>query len=125
MDASELIGRLALAGVRLQVLGPDRLGAGPSEALTDELRALIRAHKPVLLEALVPVGRGQELRRQLALRKLAAEPEKRRVAIFDPDAEPDAVICTIAIRNAGTCELRIPRASYDPWAVLDALQRTQ
>jgi hypothetical protein len=47
------------------------------------------------------------------------------VAIFDPDADRDFVICTLAIRDVGTCELRIPRDRYDPWAILDAMQRTQ
>lgn len=57
--------------------------------------------------------------------KLAAEPDRQRVAIFDPDADPASVLCTLAIRGVGTCELRIPRAKFDPWAVLETLQRTQ
>lgn len=125
MGASDLLGRLALAGLRLSVVGPDQLGVEPRTALTDELRALIREHKPELLAALQPSARGIELRRQRVLAKLAAEPDKLRVAIFDPDAERDYVICTVAIRNVGTCEMRIPRVAYEPWAILDVLQRTQ
>ncbi len=37
MPASDLIGRLALAGVRLSVIGPGKLAAAPREALTEEL----------------------------------------------------------------------------------------
>ena len=125
MGASDLIGRLALAGVKLTALGPDRLAAEPRDALNDELRQLIRDHKGELLAALAPSERGRELRRQRVLAELAQHPDKQRWAIFDPDADRDVVICTIAIRNVGTCELRIPRDSYDPWAVLDALQHTQ
>ena len=125
MGASDLIGRLALAGVRLSVVGPDKLAAEPREALTEELRTLIREHKPELIEALAPVSHGQELRRQRVLAKLKAEPDKKRVAIFDPDADRDFVLCTVAIRNVGTCELRIPHDKYDQWAILEALQRTQ
>jgi hypothetical protein len=125
MGASDLIGRLALAGVRLSVVGPDKLAAEPREALTEELRTLIWEHKPELIEALAPLSRGQELRRQRVLAKLKAEPDKQRVAIFDPDADRDFVICTLAIRDVGTCELRIPRDRYDPWAIVDAMQRTQ
>ncbi len=33
MGASDLIGRLALAGVRLSVLGPDKLAAEPRDPL--------------------------------------------------------------------------------------------
>lgn len=129
MGASDLLGRLALAGVKLTLLGPDKLAAEPRAALTDELRALIRNHKAELIEALAPIGgkrhdeRGREIRRQRALAKLAAEPDRQRVAIFDPDADPAFVICTIAIRGVGTCELKIPRAKFDPWAVLEALEQ--
>jgi hypothetical protein len=125
MGASDLIGRLALAGVRLARIGEDRIAAEPREALTEELRTLIRQHKPELLAALAPLSRGQELRRQRVLAKLKAEPDKQRVAIFDPDSDREFVICTLAIRAVGTCELRIPRDRYDPWAILDAMQRTQ
>ncbi len=121
MGASDLIGRLALAGVRLSILAPDKLAAEPRAALTDDLRRLIREHKAELIAALEPIERGRELRRQRVLAKLAAEPERQRVAIFDPDAERDYVLCTLAIRDVGTCELRIPRERFDPWAVLDAL----
>ena len=124
MGASELIGRLAIAGVRLSASGPNLI-AEPRQAITDELRALIRENKPELLAALAPVGHGVDSRRQRVLAKLAAEPDQQRVAIFDTDAEPDVVICTIAIRNAGTCELRVPSDRYNPWAVLESLQKTQ
>ena len=125
MGSNDLIGRLALAGVRLSLVGPDRLAAEPRDALTEELRTLIREHKPELIEALAPVSQGQELRRQRVLAKLKAEPDKKRVAIFGPDADRDFVICTLAIRGVGTCELRIPRDRYDPWLILDAMARSE
>ena len=127
MGASDLLGRLALAGVRLARIGEDRLAAEPREALTEELRTLIREHKPALLEALEPLERGRDLRRQRVLAKLKAEPDKQRVAIFDPDFDCDFdcdfVLCTLAIRDVGTCELRIPRDRYDPWLIADALAK--
>ena len=125
MGASDLIGRLALAGVRLSLAGPDKLAVKPKSALTDELISLIREHKADLIAALAPVDRGQELRRQRALAKLMAEPDKQRVAIFDAESDRHFVLCTVAIRDIGTCELRIPRESYDPWLVLSSLEATQ
>ena len=125
MGASDLIGRLALAGVRLARIGEDRIAAEPREALNDELRNLIRQNKAELLSALEPLDRGRELRRQRALAKLKAEPDKQRVAIFDPDFDRDFVLCTLAIRDVGTCELRIPRDRYDPWLVLEAMGRSE
>jgi TubC N-terminal docking domain len=121
---SALIGRLAVAGVKLSADGPDLL-AEPRAALTDELRALIRANKSVILGALAEVERGREGRHQKALMALAAQADKQRVAIFAPDPEREYVLCTIAIRGVGTCELRIPRGKYDPWAILNALERAE
>jgi len=125
MVASELIGRLALAGVKLTLLGPDKLAAEPREALTDELRDFIRANKAALIEALKATDRGHERRRQRVLAKLEAEPGRARVAIVDAEADRDAVICTVAIRNVGTCELRVPRDRFDPWLFQEALSRTE
>ena len=125
MGASDLIGRLALAGVRLARIGEDQIAAEPREALTEELRELIRQHKAELLSALEPADRGRELRRQRVLAKLKAEPDKQRVAIFDPNFDRDFVLCTLAIRDVGTCELRIPRNLYDPWLILDAMARAE
>ena len=124
MGASELIGRLALVGVTLTADG-EQLIAQPRTALTAELCSLIRENKPALLAALVPLDGGIQLRRERALAKLALEPDKQRIAIFDSDAERDFVICTVAIRTVGTCEFRIPRERYDPWAVLEAIQRSE
>ena len=125
MGASDLIGRLALAGVRLARIGEDRIAAEPKDALTDELRTLIRQHKPELLAALEPVDRGRELRRQRVLAKLKEEPGKQRAVIFDTDFDRDSVLCTVAIRDVGTCELRIPRDRYDPWLILEAIDRLE
>ena len=123
---NELIGRIALAGVKLSAEG-DQLIADiqPGAAMTEDLRRLIRENKAALLSALAPADRGIELRRQRVLAKLAAEPNRQRVAVFDPDANPSAVICTIGIRGVGTCELRIPRDRYDPWLVLEAMGRSE
>jgi len=60
-------------------------------------------------------------RRQKVLAMLAAEPSLKRAAIFDVDADPAAVICTVAIRDVGTTELIIPHDKYDPWLLLRAL----
>jgi len=121
MGASDLLERLTLAGVRLSVLGPDQLAAEPRAALTDELRALIRTNKSALLAALARLEPGRGIRQQRALTKLADSPDLKRVAIFDIEANPTAVICTLAIRDVGTCELTIPRDKYDPWLLLHAL----
>jgi hypothetical protein len=61
MGSTDILERIALAGIRLAVLDDGRLWAEPAASLTDELRNLIRANKPALLELLTanepaPVG---------------------------------------------------------------------
>ena len=124
MGTSDLTGQLALAGVHLSLRGAT-IVAKPRSALTEELRELIRHSKTELMAALAPVERGRELRRQRVLAKLKAEPDKQRVAIFDPDFDRDFVLCTLAIRDVGTCELRIPRDRYDPFDIMAAMERNQ
>lgn len=41
----------------------------------------------------------------------------------DADAEPDAVILTVAIRGKGACELRIPKSRYDAFALLELIEK--
>lgn len=121
MGEGELIGLLALAGLRLSVDGPNLI-VEPRSAITDELRTRIRDSKPQLMQALT-MADGAEFRRQRALAELQRHPDKQRWAIFDPDAAHGIVICTIAIRQVGTCELQIPQHRYDPWLILDAMER--
>ena len=52
MSANALLERLAVAGVTLTPVDGNYLDAEPAEALTDELRALIRQHKADLLALL-------------------------------------------------------------------------
>ena len=64
-----------------------------------------------------------EARRQRVLEMLAQRPGIRYAAVTDTGAEADAVILALAIRGAGTCELRIPRDRYDPFLLLDLIER--
>jgi hypothetical protein len=50
-----------------------------------------------------------DTRRQKVLATLAQEPSITYAMQTDIEAEPDAVILAVAIRDIGTCELRIPR----------------
>lgn len=49
MDAATILRKLYAAGVRLDLQQGDRLNASPASRLTDELRRLIRDHKPELV----------------------------------------------------------------------------
>ena len=70
-----------------------------------------------------------EARRQRVLAMLADRQRVRYAVLTDTGADPDAVILALAIRGAMpdggtvTCELRIPREKYDPFLLLDLIQR--
>jgi len=53
MTAGAILARLKAAGLHLRAEGGN-LAASPKSALTDDLRALMRAHKAELLQALQP-----------------------------------------------------------------------
>lgn len=79
MDAVALLRRLREAGCELQAEG-DRLRVNaPKGVLTDELRSLIRQHKPELLRLLAPV---QDRRARLA---------------------PASITLALSLRRDGTC----------------------
>jgi len=54
MHAQELLHTLEARGARLRVAEGGRLGIQPASALTDELRAEVRANRDALVEALRP-----------------------------------------------------------------------
>ncbi len=127
MSAPDVLARLSVLGVRLTREG-EAIRAAPRSALTDEARALIRAHKAEILVALrepaddpLPDA-AMEARRQRVLAMLAQRPGIRYAVVVDnPDTDP--VIVALGIRGQATCELRIPRAKYDPFLLLDLIER--
>jgi len=62
-------------------------------------------------------------RMEKVIGKLQSDPGLRYAMEPHSDVEPDAVILTVAIRGKGACELRIPKAKYDPFLLLDLIKR--
>jgi len=58
-----------------------------------------------------------------AISKLQADPCLRYAMEVHDDAEPEAVILTLAIRGKGACELRIPKSRYDAFALLELIEK--
>ena len=123
MGAPEVLTQLTALGVRLHRKG-EALVAEPRSALTDAARAMIRAHKADLLAVL---GEGPlsnpaaEARRQRVVEMLDENPALRLAVVCD--AEGDPVPLAVAIRGMGTCEVHIPAARFDPFALLELVGR--
>jgi hypothetical protein len=63
-----------------------------------------------------------EARRQRVLAVLAERPGiKYAVVVDSPDVDP--VIVALGIRGQATCEIRIPREKFDPFLLLDLIER--
>lgn len=117
MGAPDILGHLSSLGIRLDQEGPN-LRATPRDALTDELRDLIKRHKSQLIDALAT-----ERRRERVLAMLADNPMLRLAVVADPDSNPAAVLVAVAIRDVGSCEVSIPRANWEPLAFLELVGR--
>ncbi|CAG1001359.1 hypothetical protein MTYP_02910 [Methylophilaceae bacterium] len=70
------------------------------------------------------LDRQQEARRQKVIAMLNAAPDTQRAIYTDTDSDPHNVILTVAVRACQqTCELLIPKAKYDPWRLLELIER--
>jgi len=65
-------------------------------------------------------GPAEDRRRRL-LAKLAANPALRLAVVCDGEGDPVPV--AVAIRDKGTCEVLIPAARFDPFALIELVGR--
>lgn len=65
----------------------------------------------------------QEARREKAIAVLEAAPETLRGIYADTTSDPHNVIVAVAIRHLATCEMTIPKATYNPWRLLELIER--
>lgn len=70
-----------------------------------------------------PPDPSAEARRQRVLAMLDENPAARYAVLTHDTGDAEAVILTLAIRGRATCELRIPRDRYDPFLLLDLIER--
>lgn len=65
-----------------------------------------------------------EWRRQKVIAMLEAAPDTARAIYADTDSDPHNVIMAVAVRACmQTCELLIPKSKYDPWKLLELIER--
>lgn len=144
MGAPDLLQMLTARGLTLRPRPDGNLEVSPRTALTDELRAQIRAHKGELLAALqalagaaeapgadhattdMPGGSLERSCAFLAARadaELAERPEADLVVLGDDEIEPGAVLIAVARRNQFLCVLRVDSANYDGVRLLELIRQ--
>ena len=70
------------------------------------------------------LDRQREARRQKVIAMLNAAPDTQRAIYTDTDSDPHNVILTVAVRACNqTCEMLIPKDKYDPWRLLELIER--
>lgn len=117
MEAIEIIEYLREQNFTVKADG-DFLELSPPEKITDELIQRLRKYKPAILAELK-----LEARRLKVLAILAENPDSQRAIIADLDSAPDDVILTIAIRDQYTFEMQIPKRRYDPFLMLELIEK--
>lgn len=132
MTPAAIIKQATADGVRLALSPTGTIKATGNQAAVTRWLPLIREHKPELLAALqadtLP-DPAAEVRRQRVLAMLTERPDIRYALITDDRADREAVILALATRgvmrdgSTVTCELRVPRAKYDPFLLLDLIER--
>lgn len=100
------------------------VGTGTGQIVKKNADAEIDTHpeqppvKPLSIQ-----DRQREARRQKVIAMLEAAPDTLRAVYPDTDSDPDNVILAIAIRHLATFEMAIPKATYDPWRLLELIER--
>ncbi len=70
-----------------------------------------------------PESTPSEARRRAVLSMLVNEPGITYALTSDTEADPDAVIITLTIRDKAICELKIPKDRYDGLAMLQLIEK--
>ena len=120
MKLSELIRKREIATATVATLATVPPIHTPSVATVATVAVATEADgKPETLQ-----DRQRETRRQRVIAMLEAAPGTQRATYTDTESDPHNVILTVAVRSCGqTCELLIPKAKYDPWRLLELVDR--
>ena len=122
---AELIETLTQQGVKLRVDGDQLIVSAPKGSVPPETMEALKEQKAeVMAELAAPSD--VKARREQVLRMIADDDQRRKYYwLTDDKAHPDFVILVFAIRDVGTGELSIPREKYDPFLLMEILDKHQ
>lgn len=118
MTLLEIIRKKKLATATVATPATDKPILPPSVAKV----ASVAVAKQKTNKAALPEDAESEDRRKKVLKMLEDRPEIQRAFVTDTESDRHNVILTLGIRNAGTCELLIPKHKYDPFVMLEIIQ---
>lgn len=123
MGAPDLIFELRRKGFSIRADG-GYLDISPADNLSPDLVKQLKQSKAEILTELQREVRA-EWRRQKVIAMLEAAPNTQRAIYADTDSDPHNVILAVAVRHPtpATCEMLIDKATYDPWRLLELIER--
>lgn len=121
MGAPDLIFELRRKGYLIQAVG-GYLDISPAD-LPLEIVQQLKQGKAEILTALQREAQA-EWRREKVIAMLDAATNTQRAIYTDTDSDPHNVILTVAVRACQqTCEMLISKVKYDPWKLLELIER--
>ena len=123
--AAELIETLAQQGVNLRVDGEQLIVSAPKGSVPPEAMEALKQQKAEVMAELATIPNVEARHERLC--KMMDEDDAERIYywITDTDSDPNNVILAIGIRGVGTCEMRIPKEKYDPFLLMEILDKHQ
>jgi len=116
-------------GVTLSLSSTGGIKVDGDEQAVRRWQPMIREHKPAILAILrgdasrVSKPNPMGSRMTEVVSKLHADPGLRLVVATDTETDEDNVIVTVAIRDKGACELRMPKSRYDAFLLMELIDR--
>ena len=119
MTLLEIIRRKKLATATVATPATDK----PALVLSVAKVASVAVAKQKTNKAALPEDAKCEERRQKVLKMLEARPEIQRAFVTDAETDSKHVTVTVAIRGQYSFELEIPKDRYDPFLLLEIIER--
>jgi hypothetical protein len=120
MTPVEIIEQATVDGVNLVLTTTGTIKVTGEQLAVDRWLPTLRQNKADILAELQ-----REVMRRKIISMLGAEPEALRAVYLDADSDPNNVILSIAIRQVATCEMLIPKDKYDPWRLLELIEKQE
>ena len=127
MGAPDVLKTLRNMGLTIEIRAGQVL-VSPRASITEAARQMIREHREELLAMVsgdteAPTDPAVESRRQRVLALLAANPQARLAVYADGDTEGPHVPVAVAIRGVATLEVLLPKSRFDPFKLLELVER--
>ena len=123
--ATELIRSLAQQGVNLRVDGDQLIVSAPKGSVASETMERLKEQKAAVMAELAAPSDVKARRERLYQMMDEDDAERIYYWITDTDSDPHYVILAMGIKDVGTCEMRIPKEKYDPFLLMEILDKHQ